>query len=366
MTNHNSSRQQGVSPPGDTISDLLEEKGWTQAELCLRLDYTTKHVSLLINGKAPITEDTALRLERVLGGDMAFWLTREAQYREALARINEAESLESQVEWLKDLPLSDMIRFKWIKRQPSKGLQVAECLRYFGVASADSWRENYSNPDRMGLAYRASDKFEAISGHVGAWLRRGEIESEELNCEPFNLVAFKSVLGELRKLTVEHDPKKFAPALVNQCAKVGVAVVFVPAPQGCPICGVTRWLSGDKAMLMLSLRYKTNDHLWFTFFHEAAHLILHSKKMMFLEMAKGGIKNKEENEADAWARDWLISREQFQELRQIVPAHSNISNFANKIGIAPGIVVGRLQNEKVLPWSSPLNSLKVRYTWDHG
>jgi HTH-type transcriptional regulator/antitoxin HigA len=78
-----------ISAPGETIADLLDEKGWTQSELASRAGYTTKHVSLLINGKASITEETALKLERVLGSTARFWLTREANYREALARTKE-------------------------------------------------------------------------------------------------------------------------------------------------------------------------------------------------------------------------------------------------------------------------------------
>ena len=71
-----------ASPPGDTIADLLGEKGWTQAEFARRCGYTAKHASRLINGAACITESAARKLERVLGGSVRFWLAREAQYRE--------------------------------------------------------------------------------------------------------------------------------------------------------------------------------------------------------------------------------------------------------------------------------------------
>lgn len=67
----------------------LEERDWTQAQLAERLGYTTKHISLLINGKAAINEETALKLERVLGSTPAFWLRYEAQYRAALAKKEE-------------------------------------------------------------------------------------------------------------------------------------------------------------------------------------------------------------------------------------------------------------------------------------
>jgi HTH-type transcriptional regulator/antitoxin HigA len=84
-------RPDWISPPGETIADLIEEREWSQADLAERLGYSTKHISLLINGKAPITEKTALKLENVLGSSASFWLSREAQYRAKLAR-QEAEA----------------------------------------------------------------------------------------------------------------------------------------------------------------------------------------------------------------------------------------------------------------------------------
>ena len=95
-------------------SDLLEEKGWSQAEFAQRCGYTTKHVSQLINGKATITEATAIKLERVLGSCAWFWMTREAQYRESVARALEFDALKSNAEWLKQLPLMDMVKFGWL------------------------------------------------------------------------------------------------------------------------------------------------------------------------------------------------------------------------------------------------------------
>jgi HTH-type transcriptional regulator/antitoxin HigA len=76
-----------VSPPGDTIADLLEERNWTQAHIAQLLGYTTEDISLLINGKAPIREETALKVEKVLGSTAGFWLSREAQYQVNLARM---------------------------------------------------------------------------------------------------------------------------------------------------------------------------------------------------------------------------------------------------------------------------------------
>ena len=91
-----------VSPPGDTILDRLEELGWAQSELAQRTEYSKKHINRIVHGIAHISEGTAFRFERVLGGSANFWLSREAQYREAVAREEEIVLLRSHVDWLKE------------------------------------------------------------------------------------------------------------------------------------------------------------------------------------------------------------------------------------------------------------------------
>ena len=75
-----------IATPGDTIADVLEERGWTQVELAKRIDFTAKHINKLLNGDAPITQDTAAKLAKVLGSTVRFWVGLDTQYREQLAR----------------------------------------------------------------------------------------------------------------------------------------------------------------------------------------------------------------------------------------------------------------------------------------
>ncbi len=144
------------------------------------------------------------------------------------------------------------------------------------------------------------------------------------------------------------------------CASAGVAVVLEPAPHGCPVSGAVRWLTSETALLMLSLRYKTNDQLWFSFLHEVGHLLLHGKRLMFLEV-EGELGDDDEVEADAFARDFLIPPGHARRLAGM-RSEAAVVQFAREIGIAPGIVVGRMQKEGWLPWTH-LNGLKVRYAW---
>ena len=79
-----------ASPPGDTVADLIEERGLTPAEFAARMGYSAKYVNHLVQGKAALTEDAALRLEPVLGASADFWLTREARYRGCVERLKAA------------------------------------------------------------------------------------------------------------------------------------------------------------------------------------------------------------------------------------------------------------------------------------
>ncbi len=349
---------QWVSPPGDTIADLLDEYDWSQAELAVRTAFSTKHVNLLIKGTAPISEETALRLERTVGSTAQFWLNRECQYREALARRDDNQRLRKEVGWLKQIPVAHMVRYRWIQKKSNKIDQVAECLRFFGVSSVEVWSQQYG---KTAIAFRRSPKHAKHAGPVGAWLRQGERRASEIRCEAFSKHKFRETLTHLRRLTNTKGPKAFMPALVKAGAAVGVAVVLEPAPPGCPVSGATRWLSPDKALLLLSLRHKTNDHFWFSFFHEAAHLLLHGKKLLFLELdSELGIE--EEIEADQFAQDWLIPSNRARELASLPASPHAIRRFAATLGIAPGIVVGRMQRQGLVGWSR-LNDLKTRYEW---
>ena len=353
-------RPDWTSPPGETLADILEDRGWSQTEFAERTGYTEKHVSLLINGKASITEATALKLELVMGNPAAFWLSREARYREALARADEEKLLEKEGPWLKKLPLKHMLKSGWIRHRASVGAQVAECLRFFEVASVKAWETRYQEPM---AAFRSSKKYSIDPAPTGAWFRQGERVASTIKCKPFDKTAFKNSLAVIRMLSNETDPDIFVPKLTEICAQVGVAVVFEPAPPGCPVSGATKWLSPTKALLMLSLRHKSNDHLWFSFFHEVGHILLHGKKLMFIDMEKM-LTDEHEDEANRFSRDILIPPALAIKLMELPPSQAEVIAFAKQAQIAPGIVVGRLQNQGLLRWSQ-LNHLKVLYRWKH-
>jgi HTH-type transcriptional regulator / antitoxin HigA len=349
-----------VSAPGDTVADILEERDISTVEFARRIGQPSEYARDLIRGRVRITSETAHRLEAVLGASATFWITRETQYREDLSRLRREAPLEDEASWLSELPVRDMIRFGWIAPVRNLAEKVAECLRFFDVQDIRTWRNTYRDVMES-AAFRTSPTFGSRQAAVATWLRRGEIEGESVACNPWDPKKFRAALTELRYLTRKKDPEIFIRELKRRCAECGVAVVIVRAPSGCRVSGATRFVSPTKALLLLSFRHLSDDHFWFTFFHEAGHLLLHSKKALFLE-GISTISNKEETEANDFAACTLIPNEFQQEFLSLSADGREVMRFAKLAGVSPGIVVGQLQHLGKIRHNQ-LNNLRRRYTW---
>lgn len=350
-----------VSPPGDTILDLIEERGWTQAELADRLGYSRKHVNQLVKGTASLTEDAAVRLDRVLGGSVSFWLTREAQYRARCARREAKDRYAGWVSWLDNLPVRELMNAGAIPKRridsKSKPGLVEDCLRFFGIASPDEWQARCLT---MEGAFRKSRVQKCDAGAISVWLRLGEKKAEGLHNRTYDSSFFEKSLYEIRSLTTK-PPEEFEPYIRNLLDRAGVGFVLVPAIPRARVSGAARWLGRGHPLIQLSLYGKTNDRFWFTFFHEAAHILLHGedRKAVWLDDSGGGKIDTAETEADAWASDMLIPSCYMAEICGLA-GKASVLAFAKKINIHPGIVVGRLQHEKLLDYRH-MNDLKVRF-----
>lgn len=346
--------------PGEVLEAYLVERGMTKAELAARCGRPTKTISEIIHGKAAITPETALQLERVLGRPASLWQSLEAKYRLHLAEEGERGEFENYTSWAKGFPLKAMITAGYIREAKDDSGLVEQLLRFFGVGTIAGWNASFGEQ----VAYRRSAAFVAAPESVTAWIRMGEIEADRIACAPFDKAAFKTVLLEVRALTSRQFPE-IQEKLVKMCAKAGVAVVLVPPLPKIHLSAIARWLSKDKALIQLSLRHKTNDHLWFSFFHEAGHVLLHGKNTVFID-EDGSDLSAVEHEANRFAADLLIPATAFGAFRRAGDfSAAAIKRFAANQGIAPGIVVGRLQHEKVIPYSHH-NGLKERIDWADG
>jgi HTH-type transcriptional regulator/antitoxin HigA len=324
----------------------------------------TQAINEILAGKKEITEDTAIELERVLQVPAHFWLTREAHYREYLARLRAMQANRDAVPWLKTFPLKAMQQAKVLpagRLTPNFVETLVEpMLSFFGVASPEGWAAQY---DQLQVQFRrAKPDAQTDVAAITAWLRMGEIQAQQCEVSAFDANALELALPAMRALTVA-DAATIGRDLTRLCAKVGVVLVFVPALQGTHVSGVARWLHG-KPLVQLSLLGKWNDSFWFSFFHEIGHILKHpARRAVYLDDASSGnqITTPEEVEANRFASEVLMPSHLAQALEGLPLTKKDITTFANQAQLHPGIVVGHLQHHGRLPWAHPLTQLKARY-----
>jgi len=343
--------------PGEILEETLQARGLTKREVAARCGMTAKHLNQIIHGKSAVLPEVAISFERVLGVSANVWTNLQCNYSLHRARLEAKQESAGAAEWAKRFPVAEMIRRNWIVKPGSRRETASVLFQYFGMNNVGAWENWYKT---LPAAYRASPAFKGSQESVAAWLRRGEILAQEIPTQPFNGNNLKPALDEIRKLTVK-SPDEFEPAMKKICAEVGIVLILLAELAKTRLSGVAQWLTKDKALIMLSLRYKSNDHFWFSFFHEAGHLILHSKQMTFID--GGRYEDSElEKEADRFALNTLIPENKYRGFvsDNPEPTSASVSAFAKEVGIAPGIVVGRLQHDRNIGFDK-LNNLKEKF-----
>ena len=344
-------------PPGWMLAERLDAQRISQAEFARRCGRSPKLISQIISGDAPVEPSTALQFQRVLGVDASIWLGIESDYRLHRAREAERQKTAKAMEWAERFPVAELVRRKAIAKPSSPEESVLELLSFFGVGSREAWE----NRQLANVAYKHSLSFRSDSAVLATWLRLGEIEAERMECPGYNEVQFRRALVRVRSLTA-HPSSGTLREAQHHCQGAGVALTIGKPLPKTTLSSASRWLHPDKAAIHLTTRHLSDDQLWVSLFHEAAHLLLHSKKHTFVHEANGR-PTEAEAEADKWAADFLVHHRYWAQFVAAGDFTSGaVRTFSEQQGIAPGIVVGRLQHEKHLDWHR-LNELKVKLKW---
>ena len=356
--------------PGVYLDELLASRGMNQAELAIRLGITRKHLSNIINEKVPITLELAHYLEKVFNDYSAkYWLSLQMTYDIFEKNKSlEAEYLaqkEKYDKWLAQFDYLNLVKMGYVKeinQGKSSGIKINNLLVYFGCSDIESWNEMYLGD--LPAACRISGAGNAKLGNTSSWIRRGQImaQSAFYTIPKYDKKKFKSVLSDIKDITI-NTKEGFDKKMIDLCASVGVILLFIREVPRSGICGAAYWVNSNTTpCIQMSLRFKKNDHFWFTFFHEAAHILKEHKKTIYLDCDKIE-KTESESEADRMARDFLIPSREYKEFLQKNRFQvSDIAEFAKGINIHPGIVVGRLQHDGQISWSWH-NSLKETFDW---
>jgi len=324
-------------PPGETIREQMEHYGWSQQELATRLDTTVQTINRIFKGEQPISLETATKLERVLEAPARFWNNLELNYRERLTKLADQARLQADLAWLKVIPVKELIKRGAISGSCDPVEQLNNVLAFYGACNVKAWHDLW---DRPALAARRSACFETRPGPASAWIRLGELQAQTVGCQPYSKERLTKAVPELRGLTHTKDVQKMADAMRKTCAECGVALALVPEMKKVPWNGATRWLTPEKAMVLLNLRGKGEDRFWFSFFHEIGHVLHDSKKDLLIN--DGSKDDPREVRADDFAAEALIPSEHNAAIAAM-STQAELAAMAHKLDIAPGIVAGRHQ-----------------------
>jgi plasmid maintenance system antidote protein VapI len=347
-----------LSPPGETIRDALDYRRLSSDDLGEALGLSATATGHLLTGQLAIDARLAKGLAAMLGGSQCFWTKREGLYRDRLREAAPPQDLVDFAEFKAALPLKDMRNFGWL--QDFATGPEDEAIKAFFEDTPGAWIQS-------GPALVKQVRFRTSSAHatnpvaVAAWLRQGVRAARRVTCAPWSPERLRVALPYIRALVRTKKPASFFPKLVEIGQACGVAIVFVRTPTGCRASGATQFESGDKAVLQLSFRYRSDDHFWFTVFHEIGHLLLHPTSPLFVE-GQDYAMTEEESEANRFAAETLIPAEFEDDLRSVPRDFRAYARLAKRIGVSTGVLVGQMQNRGLLKHDQ-MNFLKERYDW---
>lgn len=345
----NYSRTYIAIPPGETIKEQLSFRSMSQKEFAVRMGLTEKHITNLLKGRVQLTSNVAMRLESVLGVPAIFWENLESLYREALIKVEEENQLEADTEIAKHLPYSDMVKYGWIPLSKNPYEKVSNLRKFFEVSRL----QLINDPAINHIACRRFSSGEKSDYALLAWAQKAKLEARNRETKEINISGLKKAVPAIRSMSTL-SPEVFCSKLTNLFNDNGIALIFLPHIKSSVLHGAS-FYDGKKIVIGLTVCGKYADIFWFSLFHEIAHIIYGHIGQT------DGTSDNDEKEADSFARETLIPSAELKLFIQNSALNvDTLNQFAERVGIDVGILVGRLQHDGVIKYSQ-FSDLKTKY-----
>ena len=339
--------------PGYYIKEIVEESGLTQEDFAKRLDTTPKNLSLLIRGEQNLSIDIAMKLSRMTGTSVSYWLNLQNAYDALIAEFKSKEELAQERKIFSYLDYKYFREYFNLPDLPRKiDEQIVQVRNFLNVATLTVFKK----PD-MAVSFRSAtgEMSEANIVKANTMVQIATNIALKTEAPKFNKSLFEEAVRYALTLTKDHST--FYPLIKEAFCKVGVIFVILPNISGSKINGATKKV-GNNIMLLVNDRRLNSDTFWFTLFHEIGHIMNGDYGISF-DSESG----EQEEIADKYAEDMLIPCDQYQ---QFIAENrfdiQSIRRFAKRIDRDPGIVLGRLMNDGKVSYDDwSLNSLRHKY-----
>lgn len=343
--------------PGYYINELIEDMGITQEEFATRLGTTPKTVSKLVNGECNLSNDLIQRLSSMFGLSVEFWFSLQNKYEEKKLEIEQIQRIDNQKDIVKTIDYSYFVRVVALPVAKKIEDKIKNLCKYLKVSDLNvllkpDFLVNY----RTGIGEMQSKN--VINSRV--WLQTAMNIGETKSAKKFDAQKLKRYIPEIRNMTVQ-EPAIFLPRLREIFEECGVIFVLLPSLKNSGINGAVKWYNHDKVLLAMNDRRCYADTFWFSLFHEIKHVLQQKIKIVFLSRTDMNLlDNSLEKEANDFAGEVLIPSKEYENFKYKNISEESIKQFALEIGIHPGIVVGRLQHDKIISVQH-FNGLKEQY-----
>ena len=346
--------------PGETIADVLEDRGITQAELSSRTGVSSAYVSNVIAGKKGISANFAMGLEYALGVPKSFWLNLQANYESELLEMNEEQTITDEERSARE-DLKDIVKYL---RQ--RGMMPIREKKDDSILSLRKVLQisNIANLKEMipAGAFRIAANTTVNPNVLGAWIRLCQLIGDDKTVlSKFDKKYTNDLIKEIKNIMCQKDVS-IQGSLRDVMVKYGIDFSVVRNFRGAPVQGYISQKSDGIYQMVLTIRGAFADIFWFSLFHEIGHIVNGDigKNFKFLD---DGSDYEKERAADLFASNMLLSPESYKMFVQKRDfSIEAISKYAKSQNVMPYIVIGRLQKEKYLDYRMYSN-YKLRYKW---
>ena len=346
--------------PGETIADVLEDRGITQAELSSRTGVSPAYVSNVIAGKKGISANFAMGLEYALGVPKSFWLNLQANYESELLEMNEEQTITDEERSVRE-DLKDIVKYL---RQ--RGMMPIREKKDDSILSLRKVLQisNIANLKEMipAGAFRMAVNTTVNHNVLGAWIRLCQLtENDKTISSKFDKKYINDLIHEIKNIMCQKDAN-IQRNLKDVMVKYGIDFSVVRNFRGAPVQGYIFQKSDGIYQMVLTIRGAFADIFWFSLFHEIGHIVNGDigKNIKFLD---DGSDYEKEIAADLFASNMLLSPETYEMFVQKGDfSIEAIQKYAKSQKVMPYIVIGRLQKEKYLDYRMYSN-YKLRYKW---
>lgn len=338
--------------PGEYLGEWIDEQGLSQQRVAELMGCSRKQVNEIVNGRAPVTSDTAVRLERLVGIPVDSWLRYEAAYRADLARIADEKNLAKHVDEIDPNAAAHLRKIgatSVTRRMPGK--LVSDFLAFHRCGTWEAYEQLYETASTGDYALAALRESGAQLDRtlLTTWLRAAELTEafERGRGYEYSPDMLRATLPRLRTRAATPDTTMLKD-MAALLADAGVVFLAVEPPKKFPLFGITRWIDKRVPVIQQTGRRCKDGFVIWTLFHELGHVLNDPRGEMHLEYSNEKKRNTAaEKAANAFAMDALFGESGMKPFKGLT-RDREIAKVAQRLGIAPGVAVHQMHRRRML------------------